>query len=148
MSIVVGITGIEPIKVYQIQEPPLYLSLFPFSFLLSQAKRIKTLQYESFQNRTERGNRTPKRPTFVALPLCNLSRYFPTLISQSKQESINLNFIVLFCKKKYEKILLCVLQMWEESHPSKVKSYEIVRINNSFALFATSISPRSLARGS
>lgn len=29
LSIVVGITGIEPIKVYQIQEPPLYLSLFP-----------------------------------------------------------------------------------------------------------------------
>lgn len=41
LSIVVGITGIEPIKVYQIQEPPLYLSLFPFSFLLSQAKRIQ-----------------------------------------------------------------------------------------------------------
>lgn len=43
LSIVVGITGIEPIKVCQIQEPPLYLSLFPYSFLLSQAKRIQPI---------------------------------------------------------------------------------------------------------
>lgn len=89
LSIVVGITGIEPIKVCQIQEPPLYLSLFPYSFLLSQAKRIQTCPKNMHFKRKLHRERESNPQAFKALHirtshLCDLSRYLPTLISQPK----------------------------------------------------------------
>lgn len=70
LSIVVGITGIEPIKVCQIQEPPLYLSLFPYSFLLSQAKRIQPVQIiinNFFKRKLHRERESNPQASYVLL---------------------------------------------------------------------------------
>lgn len=65
LSIVVGITGIEPIKACEIQEPPLFLSLFPITLSTFTSKKDSSNIYSTTCHCTERGNRTHKRPTLL-----------------------------------------------------------------------------------
>lgn len=84
----VGITGIEPIKVCQIQEPPLYLSLFPNNpFYFHKQKGFKQIyKFHNMSLHRERESNPQARQALLirTFHLCDLSRYIPTLISQPK----------------------------------------------------------------